>query len=418
MRIVRAVFGTLILPFALCILSLNDAAWAESGAKVSGVVYGASKLARSSLALTESEQDEIALARHEVIQEILFSGENFWKVLSKGSPASMDADFREKIVKQSSESIVLVWSEPGETPCPADSPSACAISKVINDIQAISYTLDPCLLKTRHSSDCRNVLKLQDGILKSDPSLKNALRRALSHGAVKFSEAYATSTARRQARERIERLLVDTRTLILQTKAACPGPFPKVTQLALLESRLMRPLENTYVRTCASRYAGVAHSRAGSWSQLPESCRSLLDQRRWEVWKTIQSARAVRCGSACQELLCGPSMGALSSDYFDGADVGRNPRLIWFGSDPVVEIPESACSGPDPIRMEDYLRQSLLPFLVRPEFAARPIAGQGRFEYKASWDACVRALSPVTDRKVTPAPTGDGIAPGDEVFME
>jgi hypothetical protein len=415
----KAVLKTLILQAGLGLLLQTSSAWAESGAKVSGVVFGASKLARNSLALTEFEQDEISVARLEVIQEILFSGENFWKILSKGSPESIDAEFRERAVKQFSESIVLVWAEPGDTPCPADSPSACAISKVINDIQAISYTLDPCLLKTRYSSDCKVVLKLQEGILKADPGLKNALRRALAHGAVKFSDAYPTSTGRRQARERIERLLVDTRTLILETQDACPGPFQKVTQLALLESKLMRPLENSYVKVCATRYTGVLHAKGVGWTQIPESCRLILDPKRWEAWKTIRDAQAVRCGSACQELLCGPRMVARSTDYFEGADVDRNPRLLWFGSDPVLEVPESACSGPDPIRMGEYLRQSLLPYLVRPQFAARAIAGQNRFEYRAAWDACVKALSPAPDHKSAPSSSsGDGMAPGDEVFIE
>lgn len=410
--------GALFFWFTLAIHLTGVTAEAETGGKISGAMYGASKLARNSLALSRLDLDQVALIKSEVIQEVLFSGENFWKILSSGSPETLTSAFRERLVNQLEESLIIVWADPGETPCQEESPLACAISKPINDIIAISYMVDPCVWNPRISTACKTVLRGQEGILKEEASIKNALRRAVAHGAVKFSSVLSNSKQRRAARERLEKLLVDSRNIFFRSRAACPGPFPKLAQLALTDARLMRPEENSYVKTCATRYARVLHGAGSSWSQLPEPCREIVDPRRWGAWRPMVAAQPVRCGIACQKLLCGSDINPDSSDYFEGADVNRKPRLIWFERDPVLDLPESACAGPDPIRMEYFLRHSVLPFLVKPEFAAHPTSELGIYEYKSSWDGCVKALSPTADKAPPRSKSTEGAGHGEDAFLE
>ncbi len=383
-------FKQLFLSLALVLAGVSYGG-ERQGDSVSSAVFGASKLARNSLALNSEEQSAVSRAREAVLFEIRASGESFWEILTGGSPSSIDSANRERLLRQFSEAVILIWGIPGEAPCSRESPGACSLVRDYSDVHAFGFVLDPCFLPSRATARCKRDARFYEGELKETPTLLSAVRRALAHGAVRFFEEVRPRSAQKSIRDRLEVLLADSEAAIVRLTAACPGPYPKAFSLLLAQGKLLRPIDNPYVRSCGLKYLNVPYGRDGAWNRIPKACQEILDERRWMAWMAAKSAQPVRCGSVCAELLClGPPTREVLAEYFDGADEGRPPRVIWFEKSPVLDLPENACDGSEPTRVEDFLRQTYLPFVVKPQFASKRDPLSARYDLPSTWIPCIR----------------------------
>jgi len=131
--------------------------------------------------------------------------------------------------------------------------------------------------------------------------------------------------------------------LSLAGNATRLGNFAEVCAGKLLAPLAARPLPPACTAALDfGRLNGVLPPRTGKWTE----------------------PQAIRCDSRCERRTCG--------------DMRRpGPRLIKFGSNWYMSLPEGACEGANPVNAAGFMEQMIRPFIKDPAFVA----------------ACIKALT-------------------------
>jgi hypothetical protein len=384
---------------------------ADSTNSVSKAYFGVSKLSRNSMDLTEGDSAILAETRDAVLGETKISGETFWRILAGDGQTPEGLPSRGEILQRLADSPIYVCASADGCPCPAEAPYGCSQARAYGGGRSVAFLIDPCVMPNGISSSCsKSRTKTLLKIAQRNP-LQWAMRRAIAHGAVRLVQPNLSGP---RLSERLDRLVAefsDSAELRARLISACPGKLPAVGSAMLLRAGLLQEIENPYVRECGRNYVAPLFAPSTAWEKLPAACVRILDQARWNAWKALAQPSLGRCEGLCAELTCwkGPVL--------------RPPRVLWFGSQPWIDLPQDACTGPEPKQEFEFFTQQLLPYLVKPSFGSpslhtnpRPGSAEG------AWSECLLALGvspdPARKDRGAHAPPGEWDAPLNDISSE
>ena len=361
--------------------------------------------------LSEGESALLAETRDSVLREMKISGETFWRILGGDDQTPEGLPSRLEVLQRLTDSPIYVCASADGCPCPAEAPYGCSPARTYGGGRSVAFLIDPCVMPNGISSSCSKSRTTALLKMAQKTPLQWAMRRAIAHGTVRLVQPTLSGPRLSERLDRLVAELSDSAEIRARLIGACPGKLPSVASNMLLRAGLLQEIENPYVRECGRKYVAPLFSPSTAWEKIPAACVRILDQTRWNAWKALAQPLLGRCEGLCADLTCWKGTGQ------------RPPRVLWFGSQPWIDLPQDACTGPDPKQQFEFFTQQLLPYIVKPAFSSPTLQANTRpGSSEGAWSECLGALGispdPARKDRGAHAPPGEWDAPLKDISSE